>query len=444
MSTETRNFFNEHRIYTLSDIGRSLQSVIAKNYKQPYYIKAEIIKLNYYPRSGHCYPELVEKVDNKIVAQMRAIIWATQYRTINRDFEKMTGEPLKEGISILCLASIEYSPQYGLALYIQHIEPSFTLGEMAKNKLLTIERLKKEGVFDANKRTVFPLIPKRIAIISVETSKGYSDLMITLTQNNWGYKFACQLFPAILQGEKAIKTISEQLEKIKKELTKFDVVVIIRGGGGDAGLSCYDDYQLAKNVATFPIPILSGIGHSTNETVTEMVAYSNKITPTEVGYFLIQQFHNFAMQVEDFQNSILRKSEEILKNSFQNLEEFQNEILRKSEEIIKHNFQRLEDFQNSILRKSNEMIISNFQRLEHTSQLIKLFTKQLIDKEHSNLKNMRKQLELLHPDNILKRGFSITYFKGKAVVDEKELQEDDMITTQFYRGKTQSIIKKST
>ena len=163
---------------------------------------------------------------------------------------------------------------------------------------------------------------------------------------------------AILQGEKAIITISEQLEKIKKELTKFDCVVIIRGGGGDAGLSCYDDYQLAKNVATFPIPVLSGIGHSTNETVTEMVAYSNKITPTEVGYFLIQQFHNFAIQVEDFQNTIFTKTEEILKQNFQSLEEFQNGILRKSEEIIKN----------------------SFQKLEHTSQLIKLFTKQIIEK----------------------------------------------------------------
>lgn len=422
MSTKTRDYFNEHPIYTLSDIAKSLQSVIAKTYRQPYYIKAEITKLNYYPHSGHCYPELVEKENNKIVAQMRAIIWATQFRAINKAFEKLTGEPLKEGISILCLATVEYSPQYGLALYIQHIEPSFTLGEMVKNKLLTIERLKKEKIFDANKQTILPLVPKRIAIISVETSKGYSDLMTTLTQNNWGYKFDCQLFPAILQGEKAIITISEQLEKIKKELTKFDCVAIIRGGGGDAGLSCYDDYQLAKNVATFPIPVLSGIGHSTNETVTEMVAYSNKITPTEVGYFLIQQFHNFAIQVEDFQNTIFTKTEEILKQNFQSLEEFQNGILRKSEEIIKN----------------------SFQKLEHTSQLIKLFTKQIIEKEHNHLKNISKQLELLHPDNILKRGFSITYFNGKTVIDEKELKEGDEIVTKFYRGETQSIIKKST
>lgn len=397
---EQRELFNDRPVYTLSDISKSLQSIISKTYNQPYYIKAEIIKLNYYPRTGHCYPELAEKEDEKIKAQMRAIIWSSQYKTINERFKKITGDIIKEGITILCLASIEYSPQYGLALHIQDIEPTFTLGEMAKSKIAVIERLKKEGIFNANKKMQLPLIPKRIAIISIETSKGYSDFMITLLQNNWNYKFDCQLFPAILQGEKAITTITEQLAVIRSRITEFDCVVIIRGGGGDVGLSCYDHYQLAREVATFPIPVLSGIGHSTNETVTEMVAYANKITPTEVAYFLIQKFHDFSILIEDFQNFILKTASDRIKNDFINM--------------------------------------------GNNTRLIKLFSKQIIEKQQAIIDNYIKQLELLHPENILKRGFSITYHKGKVITDSNNLQNEDLIVTQYYKGKTESIIKQST
>lgn len=397
---EQRDIFNDRPVYTLSDISKSLQSIISKTYNQPYYIKAEIIKLNYYPRMGHCYPELAEKEDEKIKAQMRAIIWSSQYKTINERFKKITGDIIKEGITILCLASIEYSPQYGLALHIQDIEPTFTLGEMAKSKIAVIERLKKEGIFNANKKMQLPLIPKRIAIISIETSKGYSDFMITLLQNNWNYKFDCQLFPAILQGEKAITTITEQLAVIKSRITEFDCVVIIRGGGGDVGLSCYDHYQLAREVAIFPIPVLSGIGHSTNETVTEMVAYANKITPTEVAYFLIQKFHDFSILIEDFQNFILKTAADRIKNDFINM--------------------------------------------DNNARLIKLFSKQIIEKQQAIIDNYIKQLELLHPENILKRGFSITYHKGKVITDSNNLQNEDLIVTQYYKGKTESIIKQST
>ncbi len=397
---EQRDIFNDRPVYTLSDISKSLQSIISKTYNQPYYIKAEIIKLNYYPRTGHCYPELAEKEDEKIKAQMRAIIWSSQYKTINERFKKITGDIIKEGITILCLASIEYSPQYGLALHIQDIEPTFTLGEMAKSKIAVIERLKKEGIFNANKKMQLPLIPKRIAIISIETSKGYSDFMITLLQNNWNYKFDCQLFPAILQGEKAITTITEQLAVIRSRITEFDCVVIIRGGGGDVGLSCYDHYQLAREVAIFPIPVLSGIGHSTNETVTEMVAYANKITPTEVAYFLIQKFHDFSILIEDFQNFILKTAADRIKNDFINM--------------------------------------------DNNARLIKLFSKQIIEKQQTIIDNYIKQLELLHPENILKRGFSITYHKGKVITDSNSLQNEDLIVTQYYKGKTESIIKKST
>lgn len=441
---ESREYFNERPIYTLSDIGKSLQSVIAKAYNNAYYIKAEIIKLNFYPRSGHCYPELAEKENETIKAQMRSIIWASSFQSINNRFIKITGEPLKEGITILCLATVEYSPQHGLALHIQDIEPSFTLGEMAKNKQAVIDRLKKEQIFDANKKKKLPLVPKRIAVISVETSKGYSDFMITLSKNSWNYTFECQLFPSLLQGEKAIVTMTEQLAIIKEQITQFDCVAIIRGGGGDVGLSCYDHYQLASEVATFPIPVLTGIGHSTNETVTEMVAYANKITPTDVAYFLIQQYHDFAIQVDNYQHTILTRATERIKKDQTMLANNQQFIFLFARQIIDKQKDKIIYYQKQLEIKSVEKIKNERTVIDNHQRLLLLFIKQLILQQREQLDNYGKQLEFLRPEHILKRGFSITYLNGKIVTESKELKEDDIITTRYFKGKSESIIKKRT
>lgn len=414
-----RDTFNERPVYSLSEISKSIESVIAKNYTRAYYIKAEILKLNYYPHSGHCYPELVEKENGKIKAQLRAIIWSTQFREINSRFIKVTGDPLKEDIGILCLASIEYSAQHGLSLHIQDIEPTYTLGELAKNKQEVVQRLKKEKIFNANKLTKLPLVPKRVAIISVETSKGYSDFMVTLEQNHWNYKFKCTLFPSILQGDRAISTISNQLDNILKNALDFDCVVIVRGGGGDVGMSCYDDYLLASKVATFPLPIITGIGHSTNESITDMVAFANKITPTDVAYFLIQQFHNFSIQVDDLQTKLVNKTLEILKE--------QDYFFAQIESIMNHTVDKWTS------RKRKE--------LENNIQLLKLFYVKFIDRQKNHITQADTKLELLHPENVLKRGYSITYLNGKAIKDASLLEKNSIITTHFLKGEITSSVQ---
>ncbi len=414
-----RETFNDRPVYSLSEICKSLKSIINKNYTKAYYIKAEMIKLNRYPHSGHCFPELVEKEGDKIVTTFRAVIWKSQYEDINAKFLKITGEPISDNIKILCLATVEFSPQYGLALYIQDIEPTYTLGELMKNRLAVIAQLKKEGIFTANKEKKMPLLPKRIAVISVETSKGYSDFMVTLQQNNWNYCFETELFPSVLQGEKAIITITEQLEKIKKRLDSFDCVAIIRGGGGDVGMSCYDDYALASVVATFPIPVISGIGHSTNESVTDMVSYANKITPTEVAYFLIQHFHNFSIQVEEFKDRIYRSTLDILQQQKQNLEQLKIQQRLFSSKIIDQERSRLDSMQN----------------------IMQLFIKQFLLMNKEKIKTLEEKVALLHPDQVLKRGYSITYSNGKVLMSAKDAKPGDLLTTKFYGGELTSEVK---
>ena len=436
-----RETFNDRPVYSLSEITGSLKSVINKTYTRAYYIKAEMIRLNRYPHSGHCFPELVEKEGDKIVTQMRAVIWKTQVETINEKFLKITGEELKDNISILCLATIEFSPQYGLALYIQDIEPSYTLGELMKNKLAVIARLKKEGVFEANRQLRLPLLPKRIAVISVETSKGYSDFMVTLQENNWNYCFECELFPSILQGDKAISTITAQLDTIAKRKREFDCVVIIRGGGGDVGLSCYDDYSLSHKVATFPLPIISGIGHSTNESVTDMVSYANKITPTEVAYFLIQQFHNFAIQVEDAQDKLLRYVESVFIQEKHKIEQTEHNYRLVVTRMLTREKSRIEHVEQGYKLIASHLLVQEKNQLENLCKMMHISLNQLVKLRNKEMEALEEKIKLLHPEQVLKRGYSITRLNGKALTNAEMVHSGDTLTTVLYHGKIKSQVE---
>ncbi len=393
-----RETFHDHPVYSLSEIALSLHKVVERTYPQPYFIKAEILKLNFYPHSGHCYPELVEKEGNAIKAEMRAIIWAANYQRINDRFVQITGNPLKENISILCLARIEFSPKHGLALHIEDIEPTYTLGEMVKNRNAVIERLKKEGVFTRNKNLEMPLLPKRIAVISVETSKGYSDFITTLNGNRYGYRFVTELFPSILQGDKAIVGITGRLAEIELRQQEFDCVVIVRGGGGDVGLSCYDEYEMAHRVATFPLPVLTGIGHSTNLSVTDMVAHTYNITPTDVAFALIGYFQTFDEKVQECQSRIVEVSRRLLVDE-------QAKLLRMTEAVRMLPVVRLTE-------------------------------------QQGRVGVMEEKVRLLHPDNILKRGFSITRHNGKVITNATNLKSGDELQTQVYEGEVTSVVRQ--
>ncbi|MFP4288464.1 MAG: exodeoxyribonuclease VII large subunit [Bacteroidales bacterium] len=388
----------QKRIYTLSELGKSLRSVLERNYAGTYWIKAEIAKLNFYPRSGHCYPELVDKSGNIVQAQMRSTIWAADYNHINKKFLETAGETLREGMEILFRASVTFHPLYGLSLQIWEVEPAFTLGQMAAEKNKAIAKLKNEGVFLQNKTLTMPLLPKKIAVISVETSKGYRDFLNILYQQSYQYAFWHYLFPSVLQGDKAVEGIMSQLRIIKKVQKQFDLVAIIRGGGGDIGLNCYDDYNLAREIALFPLPVIAGIGHSTNETIVQMVAWANKITPTDVGYFIVDRFR-------DFEKRVLNNSE-------------------KLQSRTKH-----------LLNFQKQKIVYLNEKLQEST--VKKFTL-----EKNKLTNIQNSLRLLDPSNVLKRGYSITSVNGKSITNASEIKEDDILETQFYKGTKYSKVVK--
>jgi len=441
----------------------SIHKVIERTYVRPYYIKAEILKLNYYPYSGHCYPELVEREGNVIKTEMRAVIWSANFKDINRRFMQITGEPLKENIRILCLATVQFSPKHGLALHIEDVEPTYTLGEMVRNRQEVIEKLKKEAVFTLNRNLPMPLLPKRVAVISVETSKGYSDFMQTLHNNEHGYRFYTELFPSILQGDKAITGIMGQLQRIETRKDEFDAVVLVRGGGGDVGMSCYDDYELTHRVATFPLPVLTGIGHSTNLTVTDMVAHANFITPTEVAVSLIDQFRHFEEELDDCLSRIVQQAQAQLTDARQSLALTETAFQYKLPKIMDGHRNRLGEIAQTLVFKSKELTMDESFRLKSLAQTMEKNVQWPLRRERQLLQHFEEvlpkgfrtvmqkrarecdaldgKLRLLSPENVLRRGYSITLKEGKAVMDASSLHPGDRLVTRFAEGEVTSTVE---
>ncbi|MDP1726037.1 MAG: exodeoxyribonuclease VII large subunit [Bacteroidota bacterium] len=431
----------DKKIFSLLEVTQSIQKTIAERYTSSFWVKAEMNKLNHYSHSGHCYPELVEKKGGKVIAQMKSNLWKSDYLAINERFLKVLKEPLKDGIKILFCATIHADPVYGLNLRIIDIDPSFSLGELEREKQETIDRLIKENIFNLNKIVHLPLLPQRIAIISVETSKGYADFIKVIDTNAWGYKFFHMLFPALLQGDKSIGAIMNQLRNIKKVLRHFDVVAIIRGGGGDVGLSSFNHYQLAREIALFPIPVITGIGHASNETVAEMVAFQNAITPTELADFLLQKFHNFSVPVQNAEKVIIGNTQQILKdekaeliNTMRYFRSVSVNMLAKNKHIIQtHSISLISNCRYRINHEKNSQnnMSLNFKRASQAGLAIPKI----------EISNIEKSVNLLDPVHVLKRGYSITMHKGKAIRSIAEVNIGETLVSTLADGELISEIK---
>ncbi|QNL51259.1 exodeoxyribonuclease VII large subunit [Olivibacter sp. SDN3] len=383
----------EKTIFTLAEVARSIQKTLQDRYRSVYWIKAEMNKLNHYSHSGHCYPELLEKKDGKVIAEIRSTLWKGDYQRINQHFLELTKEPLKNGIRVLLQASITYDPIHGLSLHIVDIDPSFSLGELEREKQLSIETLKSHGIFDNNKQLSFPLLPKRIAIISVETSKGYADFLKIIDGNPYGYYFEHQLFPALLQGDKSVSSIIKQLKEVAKHADHFDVVAIIRGGGGEIGLSSYNHLDLATAIATFPIPVITGIGHATNETVSEMVAYKNAITPSELADYLMQHFHRFAQPITNAEKVLQLKTKQLLREKNEALESTIKYFRISTLNIVKHHKQQTSSLLIYLLQHSKYRLAHVRSTFRQNENQLLVQTKHVIINGQSNIGHLAQRLK---------------------------------------------------
>jgi len=438
------------KIFTLKQVVSSIRKTIDERYKNLYWVKAEMHKLNQFP-SGHCFPELLQKEDGKILAQISGSIWKHNFERINKRFIDVVKEPLKEDTTLLLQVKVSFHEMYGLSLQIMDIDPNYALGELQKERQETLKKLQKEGLINSNQQLTFPVLPKRIAIVSAYASKGLSDFMKVIETNDWNYQFFTMLFPAYLQGDHAASSIIAQLERIKKVQHHFDCVVIVRGGGGEVGLSCYNNYDLCKNIAQFPLPVLTGIGHSTNLTVAEMIAYRNAITPTELGDFLIQAFHNFAVPVKDAVKRLKVSTTNTIGTSKLALNNYSKLFRSAVKQSVSHNKQvvlaSIKDLENNIkvvqinqnnniqkleqgvYRNSKLLLASKRNELNTSSQAMVNSTNALFKTKDDLLNQMVHSVRLMNPINVLNRGYSISLINGKTISKSNKVKKGDKIHT---------------
>ncbi|MEJ2683610.1 MAG: exodeoxyribonuclease VII large subunit [Candidatus Sulfobium sp.] len=404
---------------SLCELNSIIKSVLGEAFPDTCWVTAEIadLKCN---RKGHCYLELVEKEEERIVAQMKATIWAYEYRRIGLKFERVTGEPLKPGMKILFLASVTFHELYGLSLSVRDLDPSYTLGEMARKKKEVAERLRKEGIIDLNKGLPLPLVPQRIAVISSPTAAGYGDFFEQLDKNVYGYRFIHVLFPAVMQGKEAETSIMSAMNDIRKMKERFDTVVIIRGGGSVIDLNCFDAYSIAAEVARFPLPVITGIGHEKDDTVADMVAHTKMKTPTAVAEFLISGLRVFEESIMEIGKRVQTHTQRLLKDGLYRL----NTISQRLSYVP--------------LRLSS--VYEN--RLSTYRKDLSGGVKRTLMREYERFTYMEQAIRHLDPQNVLRRGYSITRHRGKTVKDAAALRKWAVIETVLQKGIITSIVQE--
>ena len=368
---------------------------------------------------GHCYLELVEKEDTKTTAQIKATIWAYEYRKLGNKFEKTAQEPLKAGMKVLLMVEVTFHEVYGLSLNIRDIDPAYTMGEMARKKKEVIDRLRKEGVMEFNKSLPLPLVPQRAAVISSPTAAGYGDFFTQLDNNLYGYKFTHMLFPAMMQGQEAESSIISALDQIRKKKGLFDVVVIIRGGGSVIDLNCFDGYELASQTARFPLPVITGIGHEKDDTVVDMVAHTKLKTPTAVAEFLISGLRSYEENVMNVLDRVRKQAERLMKDERHTFDSLMKSVSYISLRIAAAHKNKLAAVRSDLESRALRLLVKG----EHRTSA------------------MQQALKHLDPANVLKRGYSITRHKGKVLKSAAALKKWAVIETQLSNGDVTSIVQ---
>lgn len=414
---------------SLLELNQIIRDSLENNLSPSYWVIAEIGELKL-AAAGHAYLELVEKSGNQVKAKIRANIWQYSFRTIAGRFQAMTGKELRAGMKVLALATVTFHELYGISLTIKDIDPNYTLGERARIRQEIIDRLRHDGMMDLNKRFELSAVPQRIAVISSQTAAGYGDFVQQLQSNRYGYQVHFKLYPATLQGSEAAKTMIRALEQIEEDAqeTGYDMVIIIRGGGAQMDLDCFDDYDLALAIAKFPIPILTGIGHERDETIADLVAHTKVKTPTAAAEFILSGFLGFEEGLLTFLKQIERQVSQKLLWEDRNLSDYTSKLKNISSQRINWEKQSFAAKENQIHNLAiNKVKLQHFQ-LEKLSEIIQKDFKRTIQKENRNLDSLEKAIKNLDPVSIFEKGYSRSEIDGKPIHSAKIKEGMEMVT----------------
>ena len=415
------NTLEQHHHFSLLELNRLVRATIEDNLCEQYWLEAEIGQIG--ENNGHCYLEFIQKVEgyNTPVARAKAKCWRNVWGSVRPYFEHTTGQTLTLGMKVLVLVHPDFHEAFGFSWIVDDIDPRFTLGDMARRRQEIIRQLKAEGVFDLNRELPLPLFTQRIAVISSSTAAGYGDFCRQLEENKRGFRFSVTLYESLMQGEGVERSIISALDKINAHIDDYDCVVIIRGGGATSDMSGFDSLLLAENVANFPLPVITGIGHDRDECILDMVSHTRVKTPTAAAAFLIDRLEQVARRIDDAADRIT--------SYVQHRMEIEKMRLSRAAERIPILFSLVKSKQENKLETLNQRIASAVQRL--------------IDRRRHALDILEQRTKSLDPTLLLQRGYSITLVNGHALRSPSAVKPGDIIVTRLADGTVKSTVNET-
>ncbi|MBN7815529.1 exodeoxyribonuclease VII large subunit [Algoriphagus pacificus] len=429
-----------HNARSISELNQLIQDVIDRELDPVYWVIGEISDFRLSPQ-GHAYFEIVEKKGNQIQAKLRANLWQFTYRNVAARFESVTGSGLKNGMNILAQVAINFHPLYGLSINIKDIDPSFSLGERARLRQETIDRITREGILRLNAQRELPPVIQKIGIISSATAAGYGDFINQIAVNSGGYKIYHKLFPSLMQGNEAVESLIRAIDLAESSQDELglEALVIIRGGGAQLDLDCFDDYRLAERIAKCSLPVFTGIGHERDETIADLVAHTRLKTPTAVAEFLLSGFREF----EENLSLLLRRLDRATRNQLQEqnalIQQFNHRLESNCRNRIGREFEKLESLNKRFRNASKNSIqiqqftLSSFEKSFHEK------VRNYLKSESEKLDHKSKAILSLDPKAIFARGYTRSEISGVPVHLAKPKIGDSM-TTHTLEEKINSTI----
>ena len=424
----------------------TIQQVLEKELEPLIWVVGELADFRQAPQ-GHVYFELVEKEGNQVQAKIRANLWQFTFRTVAAKFESVTGTTLKSGMKVLAQVSVTYHPVYGLSLNVKDIDPSFSLGERARIRQETVNRLTQEGKLRSNAQVQLPLVIQRIAVISSSTAAGYGDFINQINGNPSGYKIYHRLFPSLMQGNEAVPQLLAAMDHVAKQAAKLhlDALVIIRGGGAQLDLDCFDDYTLGLKIAEFPLPVFTGIGHERDETIADLVAHTRLKTPTAVAEFILSSYREFedqlgiaAQRLDWITRSKFKEEERLLQSLGFRLQGEAKQLLSRGEE-------RVRTCSSRIFLAAKSLGKQEIVTLSQKSELLKKESQRYMKQQMDRVSQLELQSRQLNPASLLKKGYTRTEKEGIPIHKILVTPGDQLITftaTQKISSTVQTMDKK--
>ena len=427
---------------SLYELNSMVRDAIELELPKSYWVEAELSEARE-AYGGHCYMELIQKdeLSNTPIAKAHAACWRNTWAYIRPHFERVTGQPIHAGMKVLLKVHAQFHENYGFSWIVEDMDPTYTMGDMARKRMEIISTLKEEGVFELQKELELPMFCQHIAVISSATAAGYGDFCNQLSDNSLGLKYHTRLFPATMQGEGVEQSVIVALDAINAEWEKWDCVVIIRGGGATSDLSGFDTLALAENVANFPLPIITGIGHDRDESVLDMISYKRVKTPTAAAAFLIEHLTNTYARIEDAQEAIVNCVKRRLQVERMRLDKLSGNIPVLFSLVKTRQTAYLDRLLDRLTVKVKRIPTDGLQHLHLLESRLKEPLLRKVYREKHRLEMLLQRANAQDPKRLLKRGYSITLKDGKSIKDASLLKDGDEIETRFAKGSRKSVVK---